>query len=350
MKLNNLKQSFVNYCKKNNFEENKNQIRIIEKLIKFFNPKKSIIDYIINSDQKSGFYLYGDVGVGKTMILDFYYNNLTTLKQRFHFNEFMIKFHDFKFKNKNQKKIIEKFVKNLKKKCNLLYLDEFQVTNIVDAMILGKLFDIIFKEKIKVIVTSNIKIEDLYKDGLQRDQFKPFIKIIKKNSYEETLNIEEDYRKQDFNKLERFFSLKKKDNIFKANRIFHDLTKGIKKQIKKIKVKSRIFMIREYYKGIAKFDFEDLCGKNVGAEDYIKISECCTFVLIENMPIFRNEHLNKKQRFITLIDIFYEKKIPLMITAFENLQNINTSSKLNDTFKRTISRIHELTSPNLKIN
>ncbi len=109
----------------------------------------------------------------------------------------MINFHDFVFKNKDNKKenIIDKFVNKLKKKYTLIYFDEFQVTNIVDAMILGNLFNKIFNENIKVLFSSNIKINDLYKDGLQRDQFLPFIKNMKNMCIQEKLNIDEDYRK-----------------------------------------------------------------------------------------------------------------------------------------------------------
>ena len=255
----------------------------------------------------------------------------------------MISFHEFRHKNKGQKDIIEKFGKNLKKNCELLYFDEFQVTNIVDAMILGKLFQVIFKENIRVVITSNIKINDLYKDGLQREQFLPFIKIFKKFSIEKELIVDEDYRKSDLYKVERFFSLEKKDNFFKVNRKFHDLTKGVKKKSINLSIKGRTFKIIEYYDGIAKFDFEDLCGKSIGAEDYLEIAKKCFFIFIENLPTFTNENLNKKQRFITLIDILYEKKISLMITSSNDLENISSATQLNESFKRTLSRINEMT-------
>ena len=159
------------------------------------NFNKSFFKLIFyKKNSKSGFYLQGDVGVGKTMILNFFYENLKFTKQRLHFNEFMISFHDFVFQNKKDKKenIIDKFVNKIKKKYKLIYLDEFQVTNIVDAMILGNLFKKMFDENIKVLFSSNIKINDLYKDGLQRDQFLPFIKIMKNKCYQQKLNIEED--------------------------------------------------------------------------------------------------------------------------------------------------------------
>ena len=128
------------------------------------------------------------------MILDFFFDQLDHKKLRLHFNEFMLSFHNFVHERKsdNQENIINEFVKDLKSKAFLIYFDEFQVTNIVDAMILGKLFDQIFKEDIKIIVTSNTKISELYKDGLQRDQFKPFIKIMEDQSFQYELVIEDD--------------------------------------------------------------------------------------------------------------------------------------------------------------
>ena len=176
----NLKKSFLKHCEKNQFEVNKNQLDIIENLHNFYKEnfnQSYLIKFFKKDNKKFGFYLVGEVGVGKTMILNFFFNQLKEKKLRLHFNEFMINFHDFVFKNKNQENVIDLFVKNLKNKTKIIYFDEFQVTNIVDAMILGKLFKRIFEEKIKVIFTSNTHVGNLYKDGLQRDQFIPFIKI-----------------------------------------------------------------------------------------------------------------------------------------------------------------------------
>ena len=192
-----LKKSFLNHCKKKNLEINPNQLELVDNLNKFYNLNfnKSFLKKIFyNKNTKPGFYLQGAVGVGKTMILNFFYENFKFSKQRIHVNEFMISFHNFKFKNKKNKKenIIEQFVKKLKKNYEFIYFDEFHVTNIVDAMILGNLFKKIFNENIKVLFSSNVKINDLYKDGLQRDQFLPFIKILKDKCFQEKLIIEED--------------------------------------------------------------------------------------------------------------------------------------------------------------
>jgi len=324
----NLNKLFINHCKKNNLEINPNQLDLIEKLNQFYNLNfnKSFLKKIFSkNNSKLGFYLQGDVGVGKTMILNFFYEN---------------------FKNKENKKenIIDAFVKKLKKKYELIYFDEFQVTNIVDAMILGSLFKKIFDENIKVLFSSNIMINDLYKDGLQRDQFVPFIKIIKKMCFEENLKIKEDYRKSNKNNNERyFFPLNEKTN-FMINKSFRLLTKNKVKNEISLSIKGRKFIIKNFYEGIARFDFKDLCNKNIGAEDYLKISQKCNFIIIENIPNFNDSNSNQQNRFITLIDIIYENKIKLLVSSEKSLSNLSSSNRLAEPFKRTLSRLHELTS------
>jgi cell division protein ZapE len=345
----NLNKLFLNHCKKNNLEINPNQLVLIEELNKFYNLNfdKSFFKKIFSKkNSKAGFYLQGDVGVGKTMILNFFYENLKSSKQRLHFNEFMISFHDFVFQYKKNKKenIIEKFVNKIKKKYELVYLDEFQVTNIVDAMILGNLFKRMFDKNIKILFSSNVKINDLYKDGLQRDQFLPFIKVMKNKCYQQKLNIDEDYRKSQNNKNKRFLFPLNETTNFKVNKYFRQITKNIQIKEKILTIKGRKFNIKNYYDGISRFNFKDLCAKNIGAEDYIKIANTCSFIIIENIPNFNNDNSNQQQRFIILIDILYEKNVPLMITSRSQLNLISSSKSLEDVFKRTISRLYELTS------
>ena len=345
----NLNRLFISYCKKNNLLVNPNQIALIDELNQFYNINfdQSFLKKIFSKkNSKPGFYLQGDVGVGKTMILNFFYENLRLKKQRLHFNEFMIGFHDFVFQNKKSKKenIIDKFVNRVKKKYELIYLDEFQVTNIVDAMILGNLFKRMFDENIKVLFSSNIKINDLYKDGLQRDQFLPFIKVMKNKCYQQKLDIKEDYRKSQSNMNERFLYPLNETTNFKVNKYFRQITKNIPIKEKILIIKGRKLNIKNYYDGISRFDFKDLCAKNIGAEDYIKISEVCSFIIIENIPNFNSDNSNQQQRFVTLIDILYEKNIPLMISSKSQLNLIRSSKSLKDVFKRTISRLYELTS------
>ena len=343
MKLNNL---FLEHCKLKKFEINNNQLEIINNLESFYkeNSSSKIFGKLFNNNKKIGFYLFGDVGVGKTMLLNFFFSQIKEKKLRLHFNEFMIGFHDFIFQMKDKENGIEKFVKDLSKKTKILYFDEFQVTNIVDAMILGKLFQKIFEEKILVLFSSNIKINDLYKDGLQREQFLPFIKILQNYCYERELLIAEDYRTSTNNGSERFLAPINEKTNFIFNKFFRTLTKNIKKESKILEIKGRNLIIENFFNGIAKFNFDELCNRNIGSEDYIEIANNCSFIFIENLTDFNHTNSNQQQRFVTLIDILYEKKIPLMITSEKSLDTISSSADISNVFKRTISRLHELTS------
>tara|TARA_A100001234_G_scaffold219857_1_gene231574 strand:+ start:102 stop:1160 length:1059 start_codon:yes stop_codon:yes gene_type:complete len=351
--LKNLEDKFNQYCNSKNFEINENQFLVIKKLQDYYkkNFKSYFLKFFSKDYFKKGFYLYGDVGVGKTMILNFFFDHIKEKKLRLHFNEFMLSFHDFVHERKDQKEenVINLFVKDLKLKASLIYFDEFQVTNIVDAMILGRLFENIFKENIKVILTSNIKISELYMDGLQRDQFKPFIKIMEEKSIEHKLEIEDDYRKSKDNQKQRYFFPLNQETNFKINKFFRTITKDKKITPKILTVKGRSFKINNFYEGISRFNFKELCDQNLGAEDYLEIAKNSNFIVIENIPQFNDINSNQQLRFITLLDVIYDKKIPISVTANQSLDKFTSSKSLENEFKRTISRLYELTSKEYKL-
>ena len=337
-----LQNSFNEFCKKNKFEINKKQIEILNILEKFIFPRNTLLNFFSKKNYGC-FYLYGNVGVGKTMIANFVYDRINLKKTKFHFNEFMINFHDFRHQKKDDNTISE-FVKNLKSKYDFIYLDEFQVTNIVDAMILGKLFENIFLKKIKILITTNTKLIDLYKDGLQREQFTPFIDLIEKKSIQKELFLEEDYRTQYQDNNQRIFYPCNEKTLFKINQKFRIFTKNFKKEEKLINTKGRVFMIKNYYGGLARFNFKELCDQNLGAEDYLNISKICKHIFIENIPTFNDYNSNQQLRFITLVDILYEKKIILTLSMEAELNKIGSSKKHYETFKRTVSRLYEMTA------
>ena len=285
------------------------------------------------------------------MIMDFFYDLISKRKLRLHFNEFMLNFHDFVHENKTKEdeNIINLFVKDLKSKASLIFFDEFQVTNIVDAMILGKLFDKIFSENIKIIITSNITISELYKDGLQRDQFKPFIEIMRKKTVEHELVIEDDYRKSKENQNDRYFSPLNQESNFKMNKFFRIISKDRKKTTQSLDIKGREFLIKEFYEGVVRLTFNELCNKNLGAEDYLEIVKVSKFMVIDQIPKFDDINSNQQHRFITLIDIVYDKKLPIAVTVEKSLDELTSSKSLKEPFKRTISRLYELTSSNFNL-
>ena len=346
--VNQLQKFFISHCDIQQLEVNSNQIEIVKKLEQYYkeNFQSYFSKLFSKKSSKKCFYLYGDVGVGKTMILNFFFEHLKEKKLRLHFNEFMLNFHNFvhEKKEKEEENIINHFVKNLKLKASLIYFDEFQVTNIVDAMILGKLFDQIFKENIKIIVTSNTKIDELYKDGLQRDQFNPFIKIMEQKSIECELKIEDDYRKSSNNQKQRYFYPLNQETNFKINKFFRTITKNKKQSLIIINIKGRDFKIENFYEGVVRFNFNELCAQNLGAEDYLEIIKNCKFIVIDQIPQFNDINSNQQQRFITLLDIIYDKNISISVTANQSLDKFASSKLLEKPFKRTISRLYELTS------
>jgi len=345
--LKKFQKEFLSYCNSQQLEVNTNQIEVIKRLEQYYqgNFQSYFSKLFSKKSSQKGFYLHGDVGVGKTMILNFFFDYINKKKLKLHFNEFMLNFHDFVHEKKEKEEnIINYFVKDLKLKASLIYFDEFQVTNIVDAMILGKLFDQIFKEDIKIIVTSNTKISELYKDGLQRDQFKPFIKIMELESIECELKIEDDYRKSNNNQKQRYFYPLNQETNFKINKFFRTITKDKKHSLKTINVKGRDFKIENFYEGVARFNFNELCDQNLGAEDYLEIIKNCKFIVIDQIPQFNDTNSNQQQRFIILLDVIYDKNIPISVTANQNLDKFTSSRLLEKPFKRTISRLYELTS------
>tara|TARA_B110000305_G_C19104031_1_gene476590 strand:- start:211 stop:726 length:516 start_codon:yes stop_codon:yes gene_type:complete len=167
---------------------------------------------------------------------------------------------------------------------------------------------------------------------------------MKKKCLEQTLVIKEDYRKSQNKNNDRYFYPLNEITSFKINKLFRKLTRNKIKQEKILIVKGRKFTIKNYYEGVARFDFSDLCNKNIGAEDYIKIADVSKYIFIENLPNFDDKNSNQQQRFITLIDIIYEKKVSLTISSVANLNKLTSAKSLSEPFKRTISRLYELTS------
>ena len=150
-------------------------------------------------------------------------------------------------------------------------------------------------------------------------------------------------------KNQRFLSPLNQTTNFKFNQFFRKVTKNKKKIFKILEIKGRKLEIENFYEGITKFNFKELFDKNLGSEDYIEIASICNFIFLENLPSFNENNSDQQQRFITFIDIVYEKKIPLMITSETDIGLIESSKNLSGPFKRTTSRLYELTSMNYEL-
>ena len=311
---------------------------------------------IRNSHSNSCFYIHGTVGVGKTLIMDLFYNHINeTKKKRIHFHEFMIVTHDTLHKirstnasNEDNFFLIRSYAKDIKKDFDLICFDEFQVTNIADAMILGKLFLELFNLGVKIIITSNDKPQNLYKDGLQRELFLPFIELINNKSQVFNLNIDKDYREQTTGQEKVFFHPLTIENIEFISQLYRKLINGEAAKDLETEVKKRPFIIKRFANHIARFNFNELCGVALGAEDYLELIKHVNTLFLENVPSFTDENVDKQERFITLIDILYDNNIELVMSSEKRLNDFTSSRRLEAKFKRTCSRLNEMKSHEYK--
>ena len=163
-------------------------------------------------------------------------------------------------------------------------------------------------------------------------------------SIEHELKIEDDYRKSNDNQKQRYFYPLNQETNFKINKFFRTITKDKNQSTITINVKGRDFKIENFYEGIVRFNFNDLCDQNLGAEDYLEIIKNCKFIVIDQIPQFNDTNSNQQQRFITLLDVIYDKNISIAVTSNQSLDKFTSSRLLEKPFKRTISRLYELTS------
>ena len=298
---------------------------------------------------KNCFYLHGKVGVGKTFILNLAFDSISKKKKKkIHFHDFMIgihdKLHQLRKENTNKDKLISKLAKDLSNETDFLFFDEFQVTNIADAMILGHLFEQLFENNVFVILTTNNHPDHLYKEGLQRELFLPFIEMIKVKSVVIDIDIEQDFRKKNITNSQPFFPSNETVTKLKIDDIYNYLIGSEPIIDKEIEFKKRTFVIKRLSNRVARFSFFDLCGSTTSPEDFINLANHIDSIIIEGVPDFGNDNINEQERFINLIDVLYDREINLLMSSMSSVEKMKSSTKLNEKFKRTKSRLIEMKS------
>jgi cell division protein ZapE len=300
----------------------------------------------------SGLYLYGDVGRGKSMLMDLFFETAPVArKRRVHFHEFMLEIQDRLHARRSQKgdrkrvdDVLPDIGADVARDAWLLCFDEFHVTNIADAMILGRLFESLFAHGVIIVATSNWAPDDLYEGGLQRDLFLPFIALIKKKLDILHLAAKHDYR------LARIMTMRVYHTPLgpaanKAMRkAFAELTDGADGAPESLTVKGRTVPVPLAAKGVACFDFADLCEKPLGAVDYLEIAKAYSTVLLAGVPRLRSDQRNEAKRFATLIDALYERKVKLIVSAESAPQDLYREGAHAKEFQRTVSRLMEMQS------
>ena len=296
-----------------------------------------------------GLYMYGDVGRGKSMLTDLFFDGAPVkAKRRVHFHEFMREVHE-RLKDIREQKLDKKedaivvLAGQLTAEAWLLCFDEFQVTNIADAMILGRLFETLFTKGVVIVSTSNRVPEDLYKDGLQRDRFLPFIDMINEKLDVMELASPTDYRLGRESGEHTYFYPLDMDARDMLHAQFEEMTNGQAKQDYVI-IKSRTIDVPKMYEHIAFFSFADLCVKPYGANVYLELATLFDVIFIEGIPQLSPKNRNEAERFVHLIDALYEHKVKLVCSAAAVPENLYPEGDGSFEFQRTVSRLMEMQS------
>lgn len=301
---------------------------------------------------KAGIYVYGNVGRGKSMLMDMFFEKLRIKhKQREHFHQFMLdchqKLHQMREQEEGEKgDDVVRLAKQIANEVDVLCFDELQVNNIADAMIVGRLFETLMQEGVFIIFTSNRAPSELFKDGLQRDRFLPFIKLIETKTEVFELKSETDYRLSKISSIDKRYLYPLNQETKKLlNDAINLFTEGKQLDDTVIQVdQNRHLHVLRSYGNFAIFTFNELCQSPLSAMDYIAIAKRFSTIIIENLPQLNTDHHNEALRFITLIDCFYEYHTKLICTAEVAIERLYASGKNQFEFARTISRLKEMAS------
>lgn len=301
-----------------------------------------------------GMYIYGDVGRGKSMLMDLFFSAAPLKKKRrVHFHAFMLEVHaklhlwrqENRYSDSKYNDPIPPLAKAIAHHCQLLCFDEFQVTDIADAMILGRLFQELFKQKVIIVATSNRPPADLYKDGLQRERFLAFIALLMSHVEVVELAALCDYR---LAQLQSFQTLYHTPLGEQADRFidesFAAITRHAPPETVVFTIQGRKLVAHKVSDKTAVFSFAELCEKPLGAADYIALSERFSTIILSDIPKLQAHNRNEAKRFVTLIDSLYERHVKLLCSAETLPQDLYTEGTGAFEFQRTVSRLMEMQS------
>ena len=296
-----------------------------------------------------GLYLVGEVGRGKSMLMDLFFASADVArKKRLHFHQFMQQAHRRIFAWKKQHgdatDPIPPLADSIVAEAALLCFDEFQVHDIADAMILGRLFEALFARGVVIVATSNTAPDDLFKGKPGRDAFLPFIALIKKRIEVMVLDSARDYRRDRIRGLPTWHVPPDGRAERALDAAFEELTGERHAPPTRLTLLGRAVEIPQAARGVARFDFDDVCGKALGPADYLAIATHFHTVVLDGIPRLSPDNADKARRFITLIDALYEHRVKLVASAQDVPDRLYERGENAAMFERTASRLMEMQS------
>jgi cell division protein ZapE len=292
-----------------------------------------------------GAYLWGGVGRGKTFMMDLFVAALPfETKSRYHFHRLMNRVHGRLKGLANEPDPLQRVADEIAREARVLCFDEFHVSDIADAMILGRLLDALFARGVTLVATSNTPPDDLYRDGLQRQRFLPAIASLKANT--EVMHVAglTDYRLRLLEAAELWHS--PLDDAAERNlaRYFGQMAPDAGKGPGTLEILGRQVPVRGHGNGVAWFDFAALCGDGRSQDDYIEVARLFQTVLLAGVPVLVGQAQNEARRFIALVDEFYDRRVNLIVSAAAPIAGIYAGDRLAREFERTRSRLLEMQS------
>jgi cell division protein ZapE len=296
-----------------------------------------------------GLYLYGPVGRGKSMLMDLFFRTAAVeKKRRVHFHAFMAEIHEGLHRRRAEGgngDAVAWLASRVMEDAWLLCFDEFQVTNIADAMILGRLFEALFERGLVVVATSNTPPDGLYEGGLQRERFLPFIALLKEQLDLLALEGPVDYRRRRLHEMPLYFTPLGRHAHEALGKAWDRLTDGAAGIPRTLAVKGRTLTVPRSTNGVAWVGFSDWCESPLGAEDYLALARRFPTVILEGVKVMQGpEGRDPARRFVALIDQLYEMKTKLVASAEAPPDALCTDPKVPE-FRRAASRLHEMQSP-----
>lgn len=290
-----------------------------------------------------GLYLWGSVGIGKTYLMDLFYQSITfSSKKRLHFHDFMQKIHEQMRQYRNLSNPLHRIAKAWAQQINVLCLDEFMVMEITDAMILARLLEAFFQHGIVLLTTSNVEPKQLYTNGLQRELFLPTITLLENHTNVFHLASHFDYRCMNLQKQGVYFYPINENNAIKMRQLYKQLTSEKENNQQSLIIYNRPVKVRHCASDIVWFDFAILCHVPRSQQDYLFIAKRFRTLFLSDVPEIQAHQDDLITYFIHLIDICYDRKVKLVINAAVPIDQLYTKGRLIERFKRTHSRLMEM--------
>jgi cell division protein ZapE len=292
-----------------------------------------------------GLYFWGGVGRGKTYLVDTFFECLPfSHKLRVHFHRFMQRVHAELVSLEGEKNPLEIVADRLSREARVLCFDEFFVTDIGDAMILGGLMQALFARGVTLVATSNIEPENLYENGLQRQRFLPVIALLEKYTLVYNVDAGVDYRLRTLQQAELYHFPLDEGADKSLEQSFARLAREQGKHWERLEINHRYVTCRRVAKGVAWFDFAELCDGPRSQNDYIELARIFNAVLVSGVPQFGVDMNDQARRFVNLVDEFYDRNVKLVLTATGPLLELYLGGTLVYEFQRTVSRLQEMKS------